>query len=362
MNRNIKPFKYRGCPIFARPNLMVKAFAAAFFCISLILLKACSLSGGKHEITFFAMDTYMELTAYGKGSKKGVEEAYQNILELDRLLSNKDNESEISKINAFAGEKEVLVHPDTEDILEKSLIFCEKTHGVFDITIAPLSELWDIHPAQTVIPVKTETDDAKSLVNYKNLVKIEDKTFYLKAPRMGIDLGAVAKGYASDKAAEILHANGVKSAIISLGGNIYALGARTDKKPWNIGLRDPDGGSSDYFAAVSVRDKAVVTSGDYERYFMFENVRYHHILNPKTGDVARSGLRSVTVIADSGALADAYGTALFVMGLEKGLEFQKDNPEFEAVFVSEDKTVTVTDGIKDSFTFYGEEKGYTYEN
>lgn len=349
--------------IFTKPAPAARIWAALFA----VLLAApglcgCAFKPKKNEMLFFAMDTYMELTAYGKGSEEGVREAYSYIIEMDSLLTNKESDSDISALNRAAGQGEVPVSPKTAQVLDASLLYCAQSGGLFDITIAPLTALWDVRPSRASLPDPSEIKRARALVDYTGLVRTRENTYRLTSPGMAIDLGAIAKGFVSDRAAGMLRQNGVGSGLISLGGNIFALGGRPDGEPWSIGLRDPNGTENDYFGIVKVRDKAVVTSGDYERYFMLDGVRYHHILDPRTGNVARSGLRSVTVVADSGALADAFSTALFVMGLEDGLDFQRRHGGFEAVFVTEDNRVVATEGIKDAFLFRGKEKGYLYED
>ena len=173
-----------------------------------------------------------------------------------------------------------------------------------------------------------------------------------------VDLGSVAKGYAGDVLTGLLKANGVKSALLDLGGNIQTVGTKPDGSSWRIGVRDPED-ENGYIGVVSVSDKAVVTSGGYERYFEQDGVRYWHILDPETGAPARSGLASVTVVGDSGLLCDALSTALFVMGLDRALEHWRTYRDFEAVFVCEDGSVTVTAGLEDSFALSQEGRALT---
>jgi len=337
--------------------------AAGLLAAGLLALSfGCAVSPEKKEMLFFSMNTAMELTAYGDGAEQAVGEAYRYILKLDRLLTNKEEDSEISALNRAAGQGGVDVSPETAQVIDVALVYCGQSGGLFDITVAPLTTLWGIGPEKTSLPADADIKAARALVDYRGLQKTGENAYCLAEPGMAVDLGAVAKGFASDKAAGIMRERGVKSALISLGGNIYCVGKKPDGSPWSIGLRDPDGEAGEYFAVLRVTDKAVVTSGDYERYFMLGGVRYHHIIDPRTGAPARSGLRSVTVIADSGTLADAFSTALFVMGLEDALAFQKSRGGFEAVFVTGDKRVIATEGIKDVFDFRGGKKGYSYED
>ena len=167
---------------------------------------------------------------------------------------------------------------------------------------------------------------------------------------MKIDLGGIAKGYTSSRIMDIFKENGITSGLVNLGGNVQALGTKTDGSNWRVAVQSPDD-TEDYLGVLSIQDKAVITSGGYERYFEQDGVTYHHIIDPKTGYPAKNGLVSVTIVSSDGTLADGLSTSLFIMGEEKAAEFWKAHSnEFEAIFVTDDGTIYVTEGLKDSFT------------
>lgn len=290
--------------------------------LSLLLL--CSCTAKPKTETYFAMDTVMLATIYGNAD---VEEL---IMEYDDIFSPTKKESTLAKYNR--GE---WVHNEIfDDVLFRAGQLSQKTDGAFSPNLGNLIDLWN----REYVPSQEEINEAGT------------------APKK-INLSAIAKGALSDAICKELCDEGVESAILSLGGNIIAHGTRPDGENWIVGVRDPDGNENEYIATIGVKDKFVVSSGDYERYFEEDGVRYHHILDPKTGYPAKGDLRSVAIISNDGALADAYSTALFVMGSEKALEFWRKEGDFEAIFVFEDKIV-VTEGVEE---FKLTDEGYTYE-
>ena len=182
---------------------------------------------------------------------------------------------------------------------------------------------------------------------------------YLQKEGMAVDLGGIAKGYASDKVAELLKEKGVASAIVSLGGNVYGVGTKPDGEKWEVALANPLD-ANDYCGLISIENQAVVTSGGYQRYFEENGKKYHHIIDPATGYPAESGLLSVTIISDSGTEADVLSTALYVMGLEKALAFWQEHGGFEAIFVTEAGEVIATEGADACFEFEGRDNDFTY--
>ncbi len=290
----------------------------------LSLLFLCSCAPKPQMESYFAMDTIMQATIYGKAD---VEEI---IMEYDDIFSPTKQTSTLSKYNR--GE---WVHNKIfDDVLFRAGQLAEKTDYAFSPNLGNVIDLWN----REVLPSEAEIKEAMS------------------SPKK-INLSAIAKGALSDAILKELCDKGVKRAILSLGGNIIAHGTRSDGSDWIVGVRDPDGSENEYIATIGVKDKFVVSSGDYERYFEENGVRYHHILDPKTGMPAKSDLRSVTIVSNDGALADAYSTALFVMGSEKALEFWRKEGDFEAILVLDDKII-ITDGIEN---FNLTDEGYTYE-
>ncbi|MBR5479968.1 MAG: FAD:protein FMN transferase [Clostridia bacterium] len=289
----------------------------------LIILCACSPHPEKQ--TSFAMDTVMDFTVYNAEISPLVE----LVNEYDAIFSPTRSDSELSTYNeGNFSQNEIFT-----DLLEKAEFYRKKTNGAFDHTLGDLIDLWNVGE----VPANDAIETAKG----------GDK----------VNLSAIVKGAVSDALVAHLNRSASSSAIISLGGNIVAFGSKPDGKPWIVGIRDPKGDSNAYLGTVGVSDKFVVSSGDYERFFEKDGVRYHHILDGSTGFPAKSDLRGVTIIADNGTLSDVYSTALFVMGYEKALEFWKNSNDFEAIFVFDDKVV-VTEGVPD---FKLTNKEYSYE-
>ena len=295
------------------------------------------------ENTFFAMDTVMTLRLYGGGDETLLAEAEERVRALEGLLSVTDGGSEVYALN-HAGSAEL--SPETAELLDTALGLCERTGGALDISIYPVLRAWGFTTGACAVP---GADTIAALLPRVDYRKVElDGNAAALPDGMEIDLGSVAKGYAGETLAAWLKERGAASALLDLGGNIQTVGARPDGSPWRVGVRDPAGEGN--IGVVEVTDQAVVTSGGYERYFEEDGVRYWHILDPKTGAPARSGLASVTVVGDSGVVCDALSTALFVMGREGALAHWRQHRDFEAVLVSEDGGITVTAGLEGRFT------------
>ena len=321
------------------------------------------------EKQIFAMNTIMTFEAYGKNAEEAVDAAIKEVNRLDALLSTGNEKSEVFALNqsgtGFLGEDAIL-------ILDRALDIYEKTGGVFDCTIYPVMQLWGFTSGEYRVP---EEEELKQVLNFVDSSKISitdqyevmDEWVEDGEPReeyigkmiqldrgQEIDFGGIAKGYASDRAIEIFEEYNVKSGLVSLGGNVKTLNCNPEGRPWAIGIRDPLGENGEMIAAVAVENQAVVTSGGYERYFEEAGETYIHIIDPKTGRPAESGLISVTVISEDGMLADALSTALYIMGEEEGEEFWRLSGEaFEFVFVTEDDRILVSEGLEDVLTIHG---------
>lgn len=279
----------------------------------------------------------MNLSIYG--DKKLLDDAEKLIIDLESKLSTTDKNSEIFKLNQ---DKKAILSDDTVKLLKKSLEFCKKTDGAIDLSIYPVLKQWGFTTGDYKVPDDETISNLLPNVDY-NKIKLNANEASL-ADNMQIDLGSVAKGYTGDKVISLFRKNGVKSVLINLGGNVQALGSKPDGTPWNIAIRDPF--SSKNAVAIEIKDKAVITSGVYERYFEQDNQIYWHIIDPKTGAPARNGLVSVTIIGESGLRCDALSTALFVMGREKAIEFWKSHENFDVIFIESDGNISVTQGLK----------------
>ncbi len=311
-------------------------------CLFLLLIGGCSFPASPYQKDFFAMDTYMSITVFGKGAEQVAEACITEIHELDALLDKNDPASDIYRLNHAQGDP-VSVDPRTFELLATASEYAKLTEGAFDPTIGAVSELWGIHDGEGHIPTDRELSEALAKVGYEKLSLSEGKASLKDGAT--IDLGGIAKGYAADRAADILQQAGIERAVLSLGGNVYVLGKMENGQPWKVGIQNPDD-KQRVAATLLLEDCSAVTSGDYERYFEQDGIRYHHILNPKTGYPGSAGLRSVTVLCESSTKADAYSTALFLMGAEQGMDFYREHGGFEAVFLLTDGSIRCTDGAE----------------
>ena len=309
--------------------------------ISLLVPTAGFAAGAeKKSVSGFYMDTIITLTAY-VDDEEVLNDALRECGRYDRLLSRTQEDSDVWRINHAEG-KPVTVSDDTITILETAQKISELTDGAFDVTIAPCSTLWDFTSGKAVLPDADELKAAAEKVDYTK-IRIEGNTVTLPKDMM-IDLGGIAKGYAADQVKEYLAGRGVESAILSFGGNIVALGLKPGGKPWNVAIRDIDGGPADYMLISRNYGGSTVTSGIYERGFELDGVLYHHLLDSKTGWPMQNELASVTIFSDSSMMGDALSTAAFVLGTEKGSELIESLDGIEAVFIARDRTVTTTSG------------------
>ena len=340
----------------------------------LAMLMVCSLAGcGKtaeqpdqtaESVQVIAMDTVMRVTAYGENRSKAVAQAEEEIYRLEELFSRTREDSEIALLNQTAGER-VNVGAEVCDLLRAAGEYAATTGGTFDVTIAPVVSAWGFTTDHQQIPTTEELKEKMAAVGMEH-VHLDGETAMLDAGTQ-VDLGGIAKGYASDLGGKIFQEYNIPRGTIQLGGNVLAWGQRPDGQPWRIGIQDPkhpDDGNA-LAAVIALSDAFAVTSGSYQRFFEENGKQYHHIIDPATGYPAESGLTSVTVVADgkigNGTMCDALSTALFVMGEERALEFWRSGAyDMELVLVTEDDRVVVTEGLRDALTEM-EESGYTYE-
>lgn len=312
--------------------------------LTLLLLSGCtSQTVSESRKNFFAMDTIMDFTIYGQEDLLDQTESMIRSLEAEMSVTNPA--SEIAEINENGYGK---VTGDTSDLISAALSLCQRTDGALDISVYPIVRAWGFTTDNYQVPDDVSIQALLPLVDYTQIDYQQDSGDIHLPDGMEIDLGSVAKGYAGQKAADFLKENGVTSGLLSLGGNIQAIGSKPDGSPWKIGIQDPFQNESPMMV-LSVTDKSVVTSGGYERYFQQDGKTYWHIMDPSTGYPAENGLVSVTIVGTDGMLCDGLSTSLFVMGLEKAADFWGSSDDFDAVFVTEDQTVYITEGLADSF-------------
>jgi thiamine biosynthesis lipoprotein len=310
----------------------------------------------------FLMDTLVQITVICEDEPRGkqaLEKAFAAFEQINGLTDRFPKEGQITassndvlRVNENAGVKPVKVSADTINIIQRSRYFAELTGGAFDISIGPVMDRWGFGKSGQDVPPDEEIKKALALVDYRKIVVDAEKaTVLLADPGMSLDFGGVAKGYATDVAVRALREMGIEHALINAGGNVYALGGKPDGSPWRVGVQDPRGNG--IMAVLSVKDTAVVTSGDYQRYFEQGGVRYHHILDPATGKPARD-LMQTTIVADSATDADILSTATFVLGPQRGMSLIQGLEATGTVFVSADKKVSWTENLADQLEFTGD--------
>lgn len=300
----------------------------------------------EYSTGLFAMGTYMDFTAYGEQAESVLEQAVDRIEEWDALWSTTNEDSEIYAANHSQGQS-VSLSQETEELLTFTLEMADQTDGALDPTIYPIVNAWGFIDQEYRVPSDEEIETLLPHTGYEKVL-VEDHTITLPEGTQ-IDLGAVGKGYAGELLADELREQGITSALLDIGGNIQMVGGRPDGSMWRLGIRNPFGEGS--FGILEAEDSAVVTSGGYEHYFTDEDgTIYWHILDPDTGRPADSGLVSVTIIADSGALADALSTSIFIMGLDEGSEYWRTYGGFDMLLMTESGEIYLTKNIKDYFT------------
>ena len=329
-----------------------KGAFAVFGLASLALLAVLAAAGRRymqsqtHSRDIFAMDTVMSLTACGPRGEAAVDAAVAEILRLDALLSTGAASSEVSQINGSGGGQ---VSEDTAALARAALEAYGSTDGAFDFTVYPLMRLWGFSTGEYHVPTAAELEAVLPLVD-ASLVRFDGSALTLSEGQQ-IDFGGIAKGYASARTMEIFREYGVTSGMVSLGGNIQVLGRKPDGALWRIGVQDPSASQGTPLAVVEVEDRAVVTSGGYERYFEKDGRTYIHILDPRTGYPAESGLLSATVICEDGTMADALSTALYVMGLEDAVScWRESGGSFDMALLTTEGEMLVTAGVSGSFS------------
>lgn len=277
------------------------------------------------------------------------------LLELERQISVREENSEISRLNRIYATGGVSkLSENVLNYLQQEMQICKESNGALSMCLYPISSLWGIEDGMNRVP-----DDGliKETLSYTNLddVELVEEGIILKEDNMAIDLGAVGKGIACDEVKLQLEKTDIQGAVVSIGGSVLAYGDKGDGKEWHIGIQDPRGATGDVLGVVDVEGNTMIsTSGDYEKYFELDGKRYHHIFDPATGYPVENGLISVTIICDNGLLSDAMSTACFVMGLEKGMDYAKEK-QVEAIFVTDEKKIYTTDGLNKKFRLQADE-------
>jgi len=300
------------------------------------------------------MGTELRLTAWTAdepGALAAFEAVFREFDRLEALLSNWRNDSDVQRLNAAAGRHPVPVGTDLRNVLQTARQVSEWTGGKFDVTFGVMSGLWkfDYQNQDGSIPEHREVVRRKSLIDYRDLVVDERAgTAFLRRQGMVVNLGGIGKGYAVDRARDILRNRGFRDFMIQFGGDMYVAG-RSGDHPWRLGIQDPRGPANRIFAEMDLSDSTFSTSGDYARFFIKDGRRYHHILDPATGEPAE-GCRSVTIVTRSATVADGLSTGVFILGPEAGMALIERLPDVEGVIVSAKNTVLVSSGLRGRLT------------
>ncbi|WP_300382553.1 FAD:protein FMN transferase [Clostridium sp.] len=336
-----------------------------YISLSILLIFSLSILGGctkKQENkeplsrSDLLMGTVIKVTMYDSTDESILDDIFNKIKDIESKLSINENGTLLDKINTSAGIEPIKVDDDTYEVIKSGLEYSEVSNGLFDITIGPLVKLWSIGLPEQKLPTKEEIDSKLPLINYNDIILDDaNKTVSLKRSGMILDLGGIAKGFTADIISELLTARGVKSAIIDLGGNIFAHGNKNKDDLWKIGIQNPLSERGGIIGSIKVQDKSIVTSGIYERYFEENGIRYHHILNPKTGYPYENNIAGITIVSDKSIDGDALSTSVFAMGLEHGLDFINSRNGIDAIFVTKDNKIYLSNGIKDNFNLSNED-------
>ena len=329
----------------------LKSSLLLIFCI--FLIAGCSKKSPKEPISKseLLMGTVVTVTIYDSSDESILDKVFLKVKELESKLSINENGTIVDKINENAGISPVKVDEETFAVIEKGLEFSNISNGLFDITIGPLVKLWSIGLPEEKLPSESEISSVLPLIDRNKLIlDKENLTVYLEDKGMQIDLGGIAKGFTADIISQLLSENNVNSAIIDLGGNIFAKGLKVDGSKWRIGIQNPNSDRGATIGAINIENQSIVTSGTYERYLEQDGVKYHHILNPSTGYPYENNISGITIVSDHSIDGDGLSTSVFAMGIEEGLKFINNYEGVDAIFVTNDNKLYLSNGIKDNFT------------
>lgn len=323
-----------------KKNNIIKTLSAVLTA-SALLLTGCS--GAKsstqtdQDLTYTDMlfDTVIKIQILDPADESILDGLKKLCEKYDTMFSATNTDSELYKLNHANGQP-FTVSSETANLIQEGIHYSELSGGAFDLTIEPVSALWDFKADKPTVPSSDAIAQAVSHVDYTK-VDIQDNTVTLEDPEAGIDLGAIAKGYIADQVKTYLKKQGIKHAIINLGGNVDVIGTKPDGSKYNIGIQKPFDESGEAITSVQLKDQTVVTSGIYERYFKKNGKLYHHILDPRTGYPCENNLYSVSIITDSSTKADALSTTCFLLGYEKGMELIQSMDGVEAIFITDDE-------------------------
>nr|WP_066191994.1 MULTISPECIES: FAD:protein FMN transferase [Gracilibacillus] len=334
--------------------------------ISMLIMAGCSngtsqaddqrsLTDKPYEETEFLLGTVVTVKIYDEEKEAVLDKTFDRVRELEDKITMNEDGSEVNEINQQAGKQPVPVSDDVYSVIEAGKNYSELADGSFDITIGPITGLWNIGMDNARKPTEEEIDQVLPLVHYEQVALDQaDQSVLLQEANMLLDLGAIAKGYIADEIVQLLEEQGVTTAIIDLGGNIYVLGDQPSGGQWTVGIQNPFMDRGETVGKLMTVNQSIVTSGIYERYLEVDGQRYHHLLDPKTGYPFDGELASVSIISDDSIDGDALSTILFSKGLQAGMEFIEEFEGVEAIFITKDKEVYTTEGLVDQFELTNE--------
>ncbi len=300
----------------------------------------------------YIFGTYIAITVYGSVEQSGIDQVFIRNRDIHNAMSTSEGYegSELMRLNQTSAGSPFQLSPDTYTLLEKAWSYAELSDGLFDPTIYPLVKLWNVQGEAPRVPSQMNIDETLARVDYRKLHFNEEHRVYFEEEGMGVELGGIAKGYASMEAAKILREYGIETALLDFGGNILLMGEKPDGSPWRVGVRDPERAPNNYLAILEgLQDVAVVSSGNYERFFVQDEVRYHHILDPRTGWPVENELKSVSIVTRDATVADAMSTICYILGREACMQLIEEESDIEVIFITVDNKIYLSDGLRPFF-------------
>lgn len=324
--------------------------------ITIVLCLGLTACEGKEKVskpisrTEIFMGTPINITLYDSNNEEILDNVFNRISDIENLVSINKEGTEIDMLNKNSGLKPVKLSDDSYNIVKKGLEYSEIAQGGYDISVGSLVKLWSIGLPEAKIPSQGEINETIKKVGYENIeINEENKEVFLREKGMILDLGSIAKGYVADEVVKILKNQGVKQAIIDIGGNIYALGKKDGETNWKVGIQDPNSERGNVVGSIEVSNKSVVTTGIYERFLEKDGTKYHHIINPKTGYPYETNIAGVSIVANKSIDADALSTLIFTKGVEEGIKFIDSLENIDAIFITKDNKIYLTNGLKNNF-------------
>lgn len=343
-------------------SMRYKQILTLLVLFSALFLVSCGKKSGK-EVTKekkepyseqqFLMGTYVKVQIFDEDKEDVLEKAFNRIKELDKKITVNEPGSEVDEINKQAGIQPVKVSDDVYDLIKDAVYYSEDSQGGFDLTVGPITELWHIGFDDARKPEQSEIDALLPLVDYHKVVlNDEEKTVFLPEKGMQLDLGAIAKGYITDEAIAVLKDNKVQAGIVDLGGNVYVLGnnPKSESGEWRVGIQDPNEARNTVVGSVKEKNKSLVTSGIYERNLEVDGKLYHHLFDSKTGYPFENDIAGVTIVSDTSIAGDGLSTAVFSMGVKKGMAYVEGLEGVDAIFVTKEDDIYVSSGLQEDFT------------